>query len=155
MSNVEVAEEETARGAFLRFDIRHSAFDIRYFLNALTIRERDDKQEALCRPRRSSRHEVPYRDPARQVDRSLVSIRPEASGLLDRRLLLSWAVCPPTGGLRAEPALYSFSACAHAKAPAIGPSTIGVLLCPRKTRRKTRHPFGREDSPPDWEKNHP
>jgi len=40
-------------------------------------------------------HEVPYRDPARPDDRSLVSIRPEVSGLLDRRLLLPWAVWPP------------------------------------------------------------
>ena len=44
MSNVEVAEEETARGAFLRFDIRHLAFDIRYSLSALKIGNREEKQ---------------------------------------------------------------------------------------------------------------
>ena len=45
--------------------------------------------------------EAPYRDPARLIDRSLVLIRPEASGLLDRRQLALL-------GLRAKPALLSF-----------------------------------------------
>ena len=55
MSNVEVAEEETARGAFLRFDIRHSAFDIRHFLSAANIGNRDEKREVVRAGRVSTR----------------------------------------------------------------------------------------------------
>ena len=72
-------------------------------LSDLAVHNREEKQEAEC----AGRVFAVRRNVSRPstADRSLVSIRPEVSGQLDRRLLVSRAACPPAGGLRAKPAL--------------------------------------------------
>ena len=124
MSNVQCRSGGGRDGPRRPPSVRYSTFSVRHSIFSSSSKRRpggarvgEQKlinpcgEQARSRVRRSSGYtaraagrmganEVPSRDPSRQGDGSLVSSSPEASGLLDRRLLALL-------GLRAKPALWA------------------------------------------------